>query len=703
MNRRRTTIVWWLAAMLLVLVQRSLGGAAYIPCEPGTGGDLKTDSESFLLVVVDCGQKMQTIDNFAASDAWSAQFVGRFWPEAKRNAIADLLFSTDLDEKHDPKGIGLSGWRFNVGAGSNRQGYIYESWHQTDTFLSADWTSYDWTAQAGQRWFLQAAKARGAEQFVAFVNSPPINMTKNGRAYCFSSSGSTNLASDKIDDFAEYLATIIQHFRDVERIEFKCISPFNEPNWDWNGNSQEGCRYYTSDIKQVVDALYDQLQHRGLATQIMVPEAASFANLYEPAGERTGHIEAFLTQNSQWYIGDKIAPQLAGHGYFACWPEWDDRLVGWRETLRKKLDRYPGATYWMTEYCMLIPNESWVPPQHRDYGLGRDLGMGPALWISRLLHYDMTVGCAAGWQWWLGISAVDYKDGLVYIDENKYDGNYYESKMLWAMGNFSRFIRPGMQRVAVDRSDKATPRACVYDLMVSAYTQQDANVTVVVCVNWDEQAKVIQLSFLGADVGRVIPYVTRGEDLQVDNLTAYAELSAHDSVAIPARSVVTLVGLPARRPGDLNADFCVDFRDIRLLAGQWLDVAAPADVANATDDAVDFVDFANFARFWLRQWNRPPVVTVTTPHDGAVVGIVPGQSVTLEAEAQDADGSVRQVQFFVNGSTIRLDDDASDGWKASWPKPAYGSYIITARATDDKGLSANSPAARVTLRIPGRQ
>src|SRR4051812_27040371 len=41
---------------------------------------------------IDISKTYQTISNFAASDAWACQFVGN-WPDAKRNKIADLLFS----------------------------------------------------------------------------------------------------------------------------------------------------------------------------------------------------------------------------------------------------------------------------------------------------------------------------------------------------------------------------------------------------------------------------------------------------------------------------------------------------------------------------------------------------------------------------------------------------------------------------------
>ncbi len=42
------------------------------------------------------------------------------------------------------------------------------------------------------RWFLRAAKARGVNQFIGFVNSPPVYLTKNGKAYS-SNSQSLNL------------------------------------------------------------------------------------------------------------------------------------------------------------------------------------------------------------------------------------------------------------------------------------------------------------------------------------------------------------------------------------------------------------------------------------------------------------------------------------------------------------------------------
>ena len=120
----------------------------------------------------------QTIEHFGASDAWSMQSIG-LWPEENvQNQIADWLFSTENDENGQPRGIGLSLWRFNLGAGSAEQGdssYINKD-TRTECFLRYDGT-YDWTRQPGQVKFLKMAKQRGVPYMLAFLNSPPVYFT----------------------------------------------------------------------------------------------------------------------------------------------------------------------------------------------------------------------------------------------------------------------------------------------------------------------------------------------------------------------------------------------------------------------------------------------------------------------------------------------------------------------------------------------
>ena len=124
----------------------------YPPCVPGSGGDLRSEVTEALTVRVKTEAVAQKMLGFGASDCWSIQFVGQ-WPLAKREAIADLLFESGLDPSNDPMGIGLSVWRFNIGAGSSRQGYIIRPWRRADTFFNDDFSGYDWTRLPGQRWF----------------------------------------------------------------------------------------------------------------------------------------------------------------------------------------------------------------------------------------------------------------------------------------------------------------------------------------------------------------------------------------------------------------------------------------------------------------------------------------------------------------------------------------------------------------------
>jgi hypothetical protein len=491
----------------------------YVPCYPGSSGTLATAHPSPLTVTINTRELRQTIHNFGASDAWSIQFVGQ-WPLAQREAIADLLFETGLDDNNDPRGVGLSTWRFNIGAGSSRQNNIWDTWRRADTFYNEDFSGYDWTRLPGQRWFLQAAKTRGVKHMTAFVNSPPINMTKNGNAFASSGPATTNLADDKVDDFARYLADILAHFRSAEGIDFAVVSPVNEPQWRWERSSgQEGNRYSTSDIKRVIDALAEEDLGN---TRIEIPESGENQYLYLDTLD--DYIDAFFDSASPDYVGDKVSNSVAGHSY------WTDAsvsgLITSRRLLRKKLDSYPGLEFAMSEYAILGDN-----------GPGRDLGILPALRIARTAHFDLTIAEASSWQWWLGVSPYDYKDGLVYIDYRKVAGNFYESKMLWAMGNFSRFIRPGMMRVGTSRSDGSKPREDVTGLMVSSYVDAPHNIAVTVFVNWAPEGKAVELDFQGMEIDSLIPYVTSADD----DLAPYALLTPSDQVEIPGWSIVTLV------------------------------------------------------------------------------------------------------------------------------------------------------------------
>ena len=107
-------------------------------------------------IIIDINIQYQTMHGFGASDAWNFDYVGKYWSSSVKENIAEKLFSKALDEDGNPLGIGLSRWRFNVGAGSAEQGVasnIDLEERRVECFLNED-SSYNWEKQAGQQWFL---------------------------------------------------------------------------------------------------------------------------------------------------------------------------------------------------------------------------------------------------------------------------------------------------------------------------------------------------------------------------------------------------------------------------------------------------------------------------------------------------------------------------------------------------------------------
>jgi O-glycosyl hydrolase len=480
-------------------------------------------------ITVDLSKSYQTIDNFGASDCWSMQKIGA-WVPSQKERVADLLFSID-------EGIGLSAWRFNIGAGINFT-TIRHPWRTVETFEVAE-GEYDWTRQEEERWFLQAAKNRGVDQFIAFVNSPPARMTRNGRTNCTDGLGSTNLNDGYEGQFATYLVEILKHFRDEWDISFDVISPVNEPQWEWNeGSNQEGNRASNQDLIEIVAALSNELTTQGVQTKIQISESGDLRSWYQTNsgmeskyGEEYGDYLSQVVYNEE--IRDKIMPVFGGHSY------WSDRvsnqLVQDREFLSLHFQSLfdIGWKYWMTEYAILDGPEGAG-------GRGRDLTIKTALDVSRVIHYDLTLLNASAWQWWTAVSPEDYKDGLIYTDfmNDSNNQNIIESKLLWAVGNFSRFIRPGSVRIELSGANDK------YGLMGSAYLNQEQDEVVIVFINMADDGQRVNFNFLNPatsqNVKTLTPYIT--SDLPGDDLKKYSDVNLDSTFVVPARSVVTFVG-----------------------------------------------------------------------------------------------------------------------------------------------------------------
>ncbi|WP_245553383.1 glycoside hydrolase [Echinicola vietnamensis] len=481
------------------------------------------------MVDVQQDETFQTIAHFGASDAWSCQFVGQ-WPAPKKSAMAELLFSREVDQEGRPKGIGLSLWRFNIGAGSAGQGDesgIRDEWRRAASFLGPD-GQYDWNKQAGQVWFALAAQAYDVPHLLVFPNSPPVHMTKNGKAYA--DDGIPNLDKEKYNAFGQYLAKVIKGL-EGKGLKVDYVSPVNEPQWDWSDGGQEGTPFYNVDIAGIVKSLDASLTAAGLSTKIDVAEAGKINYLYETADKpgRGKQIEAFFDEDSEYFIGDldHVGHAISGHSYFTTSPH--HAAVEQRQNLHRTVSKIAGMTYWMSEYCILGDNGGEIE------GNGRDLGIDPALYMARVIHDDLTVANASAWHWWLAISPYDYKDGLIYIDYDQQDGDFHESKMLWALGNYSRFIRPNYQRKGVVISGNEEQAS---HLLASAFSSPAQDEMVYVLVNSGPEAVAAGLAVDGKAVMAQQAFITSKDfDLMPMALEG-------DTFDIPARSILTVIVKP---------------------------------------------------------------------------------------------------------------------------------------------------------------
>ena len=488
----------------------------------------------------------QTIDGFGASDAWSAQFLGKNWPVEKRTKAADLLFSKEFDSSGNAKGIGLSIWRFNLTSGATEQGdssNIGNPWRRGDCFLNSD-GSYNWNKQEGQRWFLEAAKARGVEKFLAFPNSPPVYYTKNGKGFAPNGEIHLNLKPGFMDDYSKYMVDVIEHFN-REGIFFDYVSPVNEPQWNWDNGGQEGTPALNEEIYNLVRYLSHYLSSHGLKTKIVIGEAGSIGHacmtmniMGLKSDGRDNQSQFFFSKDSPFYIADlpNVEKTISAHSYQSVWPI--DKQIEYRMMLNSKIKQAnPDLGYWMSEYCILEDNDEIGG------GGGRDLTMKTALYVARIIHNDLTLANAKSWQWWTAISAVDFKDGLLYlvnspkgdagktgnVAENlQNDGELKDSKLLWVLGNYSRFIRPGMVRIQTALSEE---QSSINGLLVSAYKDPKNTTLVYVLTNLSD--KEMQL-----DLGpkkKVKSYTTdKSHDLGFT-------MQDLNKVIVPARSVVTVL------------------------------------------------------------------------------------------------------------------------------------------------------------------
>lgn len=443
----------------------------------------------------------QTLESFGASGCWWSQYMG-LWDEpygsggkTAREQLAALLYDRNF-------GIGLTGYRYNLGSGSADSGNgEYADIHRRAQSFETAPGEYDWSKDEGAVWFLNEVTRLGAREVVLFCNSPLERLTRNGTAQMIKGQGNSNIDPENYAAWAVYCCDAAEHFLEMG-VPVRFISPINEPQWDWYAGNQEGCHYEPTQIAGVYKAFLEELNRRPALAGIELsgPESGEWG------GQTIQYVSAILN-----------TPALREHfSTIDCHSYWSDTqskatFMNWMKThgSDKKIR--------MSEWCEMVN--------------GTDTGMDSAIVLARTLAEDLTVLNAVSWSCWVGVSPGGYHDGLIHAAKDGRDQvTIVPLKRLWVFGNYSRYIRPGFTRVSVEGGE-------AYSAVAFTGEESGKRKLVVVLINESTEEQAVRLNDRFTDYDSIIAYETSaGRDL-----AKTAERVSNTAFTLTPRSVTTIV------------------------------------------------------------------------------------------------------------------------------------------------------------------
>ena len=289
------------------------------------------------------------------------------------------------------------------------------------------------------------AIARGAKVWAA-PWSPPANLKTTADL------NSGSLRSDSYAAWATTLASFATNFNANVGSPLYAISAQNEPDFDTKG-AYSMCLYGFPDMAAFVDQLGAAIAALKLSSppKILAPESASWGNL--------------------WNYSAAIAADPVARGYIGFYATHQYGGVSKYQAVDKPV--------WETEQSSF---ESFDP------------SIANALKVGSWINEAITSGNASAWHyWWLNGLNSD-NEGL--IGKN---GDFQLTKRLFALGHYSRFVRPGWVRIGVDGSAPGQ--------LVTAFKNPVSGEFAIVVEN-SGSATTRTFSVDGANGGTVSAYVT---------------------------------------------------------------------------------------------------------------------------------------------------------------------------------------------------
>lgn len=354
---------------------------------------------------------------------------------------------------------------------------------------------------------LQLAVARGAKVNLGF--NPPSGLN------------SSNYASTAAYDVAK-----IQYLQS-NGVTVSAVSPINEPL----NTSTTAAQIDTF----IASNLYPAMASAGLGSiPIIAPEGGYWF--------RDDYITACMNDSN---CGPHV-PIVAGHAYWtSVGNQGTDGFqyaynccADYSQSSTNPPASAAGKRIWQTE---VNGGANGPCPDDTDIAI-YDGSMNPdALTYAHNIHDFLTLVGGSAWFYWNlagqtadGTPAPGCNDGLT-------DENYNPAKRFYAIGNYSKFIRPGQVRI----SATANPQTNVY---ISAAKDPNTGAFEIVAINRNSGSVTQTFSLTGLSAPSVTPYITDPNS----NLDAQAALTVSNNsftATLTASSVTTFVASSSSRPG----------------------------------------------------------------------------------------------------------------------------------------------------------
>ncbi len=449
-------------------------------------------------------------------------------------------------------GLGLNIIRYNVGGGDDP---THTHIKRSDSKMPGYWTNYneetgefdyDFAKDENQRNVLLKSIEECPDMLVEmFSNSAPYFMTRSGCTSGTTDSIKSNLEIDKMDDFAEYMATVVKHYVD-EGVNVVSVEPMNEPSNGWNvgyyGVKQEGCSIIAGEEQSAMILSMDAaMQKHGLDNLILsgmdeTSPGTTVASLKKMSEEAYSKIDRFNT-----------------HTY----------STGSSKKLKEKAVE-SGKSLWMSE---------------SDGGgvMGKNPGeMGAALSFANRITNDLNDMQPSAWIMWQAIGSycdvnnefdpdtlsqhdVDTNGfwGVCFADMNT--ESVVLTKKYYGFGQYTRYIRPGDTLISIDDG-----------CSTAALSKEDEQLKIVAYNTSDTDKNVSYDLSAFAKTGTTANVIRTSGDMQTgENWAKLNSISVEDAklnVTLKANSITTFVvnGVTDKGIGDVNGDGKITTADVGL-------------------------------------------------------------------------------------------------------------------------------------------